>query len=228
MHIKDLFAVPEGKNISEKMFGRVLLSSVCSILLCTACLVGTTWAWFTAEVKSAESSIVIGEPEAVLLVDDADFVSGALLEGGEHKVTLAHGGNSDAFAYKSTLYVTLTVDGTPVYVLLNAENGYRRELTVQVPDGAQCALSYEVSWFAPAGAGLLEDDVITVAADEPDDTDGADEADDAADAAQPSTDTPVVPDPSTAEDPQTGADTADPAANGDGEEEDTPDDGAAA
>ena len=66
MHIKDLFAVPEGKNISEKMFGRVLLSSVCSILLCTACLVGTTWAWFTVEVKSAESSIVIGEPEAVV------------------------------------------------------------------------------------------------------------------------------------------------------------------
>lgn len=228
MHIKDLFAVPEGKNISEKMFGRVLLSSVCSILLCTACLVGATWAWFTAEVKSAESSIVIGEPEAVLLVDDADFVSGALLEGGEHKVTLAHGGNSDAFAYKSTLYVTLTVDGTPVYVLLNAESGYSRELTVQVADGAQCALSYEVSWFAPAGAGLLEDDVITVAADEPDDTDGADEADDAADAAQPSTDTPVVPDSSTTDDPQTGSDTADPAANGDGEEEDTPDDGAAA
>ena len=228
MHIKDLFAVPEGKNISEKMFGRVLLSSVCSILLCTACLVGTTWAWFTVEVKSAESSIVIGEPEAVLLVDDADFVSGALLEGGEHKVTLAHGGNSDAFAYKSTLYVTLTVDGNPVYVLLNAENGYSRELTVQVPDGKQCALSYEVSWFAPAGAGLLEEDVITVAADEPDDTDGADEADDAADAAQPSTDTPVVLDPSTAEDPQTGAEGADPAANGDDQEGDTPDGGAAA
>ena len=226
MHIKDLFAVPKVENISEKMFGRVLLSSVCSILLCTACLVGTTWAWFTVEVKSAESSIVIGEPEAVLLVDDADFVNGAQLEGGEHKVTLAHGGNSDAFAYKSTLYVTLTVDGTPVYVLLNAENGYSRELTVQVPDGAQCALSYEVSWFAPVGAGLLEDDVITVAADEPDD--GADEADGTADAAQPSTDTPVVPDPSTTDDPQTGADGADAAADGDGEEEDTPDDGAAA
>ena len=40
--MKELFAVPEGKKITEKMFGRVLISSVCSILLCMACLIGTT------------------------------------------------------------------------------------------------------------------------------------------------------------------------------------------
>ena len=59
MRLKELFSVPEGKKVTEKVFGRVLISSVCSILLSMACLISTTWAWFTVSIENTDNVIHI-------------------------------------------------------------------------------------------------------------------------------------------------------------------------
>lgn len=66
--LKYLFTVPENEKVTEKHLMRVLISSVCSILLCMTCLVSTTWAWFTVSISSENNVIGIGqwtEPTAV-------------------------------------------------------------------------------------------------------------------------------------------------------------------
>ena len=60
MGIKKLFTVPEGEKITEQVFCRVLISSICSMLLCMACLAGTTWAWFTVSIENTGNVIEIG------------------------------------------------------------------------------------------------------------------------------------------------------------------------
>lgn len=54
MQLKELFTVPAGEKITEQCLRRVLVSSICSILLCMTCLVTTTWAWFTVSIETTE------------------------------------------------------------------------------------------------------------------------------------------------------------------------------
>ena len=58
--LKYLFTVPQGEKVLEKHLRRVLVSSVCSILLCMACLVSTTWAWFQVGVTNSNNVIQVG------------------------------------------------------------------------------------------------------------------------------------------------------------------------
>ena len=58
--LKYLFTVPEGEKITEKHLTRVLVSSICSILLCMSCLVSTTWAWFAVSVENTGNVITVG------------------------------------------------------------------------------------------------------------------------------------------------------------------------
>lgn len=63
--LKFLFTVQEGEKVTEKTLRRVLISSVCSILLCMMCLFSTTWAWFAVSVESDFTiSIVSQEVQA--------------------------------------------------------------------------------------------------------------------------------------------------------------------
>lgn len=59
--LKYLFTVPENEKVTEKHLMRILISSVCSILLCMTCLVSTTWAWFTVSISSENNVIGIGQ-----------------------------------------------------------------------------------------------------------------------------------------------------------------------
>ena len=81
MRIRNLFTVPEGEKVTEKMFGRVLVSSVCSILFCMACLAGTTWAWFSASIQNTDNVIQIAEVTANVTV--REVTANAAAEGGE-------------------------------------------------------------------------------------------------------------------------------------------------
>ena len=165
MNIKELYTIPEGEKVTEKSFGKVLISSACSILLCMVCLVSTTWAWFSVSVENTENILQIGSPNDSVSVSVA---SGTVLAEENHEVVITHGGNSDDFDRKSTLYVTLTVNGTKsVYTALNAGNQYKQMLQIQVAAGQQCTLTWEASWFAPVNADLLVGNTITVEAVEP-------------------------------------------------------------
>lgn len=68
MHIKRLFTVSEGEKLTEKVFGRVLVSSICSILLCMTCLAGTTWAWFAVSIENQGNVIQIATVTAEVSV----------------------------------------------------------------------------------------------------------------------------------------------------------------
>lgn len=165
MRIKNPFTVPTNENVTEKHLYRVLLCSVCSILLCMGCLAGTTWAWFTVSIENTGNVIHIGEPSVTVLVDGTDFTSGTELSGDEHTVSVIHANDGDVFQKKSMLYVTLSVDEVVQgYVLLEQNNGYSAD--IRLTTGRECVLSWTVSWFEPNNAEPVADGFIGLQTDE--------------------------------------------------------------
>ena len=162
MKIKELFTVPEGQKVTEKVFHRVLISSICSILLCMSCLVGTTWAWFTVSIEDAENVIHIAqEPPGVRVTveeSDIDF-SARKLPAGTHTLLVAHPNEADDVQQKSILYVTFSVDeAVKGYVTLNQENNYMT--SIQITTQQDCLVSWTVSWFTPGGVTPLDSNEI--------------------------------------------------------------------
>lgn len=84
--LKYLFTVPEGEKITEKHLTRVLVSSICSILLCMSCLVSTTWAWFAVSVENTGNVIEVGSfavtTTVTSLADGAEIQPTSLYEHG--------------------------------------------------------------------------------------------------------------------------------------------------
>jgi hypothetical protein len=173
LRIKELFTVPEGTKVTERIFTKVLLSSVCSILLCMVCLVSTTWAWFTVSIENQGNEIKIAEPEVKLQVNGETFKSGNQLRSGEHKILIKHANELDDLQKKSTLYVTFYMDdetigyvklaeedGLTAYTAANQDQRYSLELTFKVERAGK--LSWEVSWLRPNNVKALTDSVITV------------------------------------------------------------------
>lgn len=172
MRLKDLFTVPTGQKVTEKHLRRVLISSICSILLGMTCLVSTTWAWFSVSIENTGNTIQIGTPKVSISVNGSDPVSDpvfdTVLQSGMHKVSFTHAREVDNFQRKSTLYVTLTADGTKsAYTILNSENQYCQEIEIQIPDGKQCSLTCEASWFAPTDGDFLAGNTFYVTVEEP-------------------------------------------------------------
>ncbi len=56
---KRLLAVPEDDKVTEKCMTRVLICSICSVLLCVVCLASTTWAWYETQ-ETYEGSVIRG------------------------------------------------------------------------------------------------------------------------------------------------------------------------
>lgn len=162
MRSKESCAGPNGKNATEKVFGKVLISSVCGMLLCMACLAGTTWAWFSVGIENQENVIQIADaPNVILQVDGQDFVSGEELPSGEHIVRIAHTSDGDDLRKKSTLYVTFIVDEvTYGCVILGGENADSANVTIIAEES--CVFSWAVSWFEPGNAELLIGDAIRI------------------------------------------------------------------
>ena len=171
MRLKELFIIPEGKKVTEKVFGRVLISSICSILLCMVCLISTTWAWFTVSVDNMGNEIQIGKPEISLTVADSAYVPGAELTDRDISLNMVHANTADEFHKKSTLYVTLTIQNgsetTTVYTTLNESNNYSAAINIKNNAGTPCSLSWTASWFVPVKAVELTDSTITLETEEP-------------------------------------------------------------
>lgn len=169
MGIKKLFTIPAGEKVTEKALRRVLISSICSILLCMTCLVSTTWAWFAVSIENTGIVIEIGTPEINLTVDDCQYDPATELSTGIHAVQFVHANEPDDLNRKSTLYVTLIIrysDGTVTMCTpLSQENEYKTEITIV--SGQPCILTWDVSWFPPANAVALTDETNTVIIPEP-------------------------------------------------------------
>ena len=166
MKFRELFSVPEGKTITEKNLYRVLISSICSILLCMGCLAGTTWAWFAVSIENEENVIALASnPEVVITVNDAGFDSSSNLGSGTHIVRVTHASKLDDVQQKSILYVTFSLnEEVQGYVLLNNENGYTANINITTDQ--ECVLSWTVSWFKPDNAEPVIDNLIELRSEE--------------------------------------------------------------
>ena len=166
MKFRELFSAPEGKTITEKYLYRVLISSICSILLCMGCLAGTTWAWFAVSIENEENVIALASnPEVVITVNDAGFDSSSNLGSGTHIVRVTHAGELDDVQQKSILYVTFFLnEEVQGYVMLNHENGYTA--TINITTDQECVLSWTVSWFMPDSAEPVADNLIELRSEE--------------------------------------------------------------
>lgn len=164
MQLRDFFSVPQNQKVTEQHLFRVLTFSVCSILLCMSCLVGTTWAWFAVSIENTGNVIEIGEPGVSVQVNGQPFSSGSRLTDGAYTVYIEHANGLDDLNAKSELYVTITTrgdsDSQSVYTILNHENQYKTEILLNVT--GECSFSWEVSWFAPDQADPLSGNIITV------------------------------------------------------------------
>ena len=156
-------------QITEKAFYKMLISSVLGILLCMTCLVSATWAWFTVELNNTGNIIQIAEPEIRVQLDGTDFSSGWAVSAGSHRLSITHSGSADDFQQKSTLYVTITLDGTQTYyAVLNGSNQYAREILLELD--RSCGITYDVSWFAPDNATPLAAEQPIQGAEQPAET----------------------------------------------------------
>ena len=169
LRIKELFTIPEGKKVTEKVFGRVLVSSICSILLCMACLLSTTWAWFAVSIENTGNVIQTADaPSYLITVDGQDFSPGTELSTGDHTVSITHASTGDDLLKKSTLYVTFSIDGE-VYGYTSVGGAYPHSTNVAISNEKPCVLSWSVSWFMPGNPDIrpLADHTIRIIAEDP-------------------------------------------------------------
>ena len=192
MKFVNLFSLPKGKKITDKYLGRVLVSSICGILLCMGCLAGSTWAWFTVSLENTGNVIEIDRPEIrVRVADGTAFESGSVLGSGSYKLLIKRNNLEADFSQKSDLYVTLTVTEKPsesrettesisVFTVLQAKDGYQGEVELEL--ATDCTVFWTVSWFAPLGEDDSEEKDPTKDEDEKSDEDDASEGSDNPDA----------------------------------------------
>ena len=67
--ISKLFTVPKGEKVTEKAMLRVLISSICGIILCVSGLVTSTWAWYTVNVETASLSSQVATHKPMVQFD---------------------------------------------------------------------------------------------------------------------------------------------------------------
>ena len=176
MRLKHLFTVPQGEKVTEKVFGRVLLSSICGILLCMACLASTTWAWFTVSIENEGNEIQIATVKSVVEVIGAEGIvapaaeAGYLLNAGTYTINVRL--ENDATAMddlnrpKGTVYVVMIIthEGTSQSYYFTF-NGAADEVKVlegfQVGNGT-AVVSFSASWLQPVSAAPIGSDAIVI------------------------------------------------------------------
>ena len=177
MKLAQLFTVPTGEKVTEKAFLRVLISSICSMLLCMGCLFGTTWAWFTVEINNSENEIQIAKiefEELTLTKEGNEFLKNA--NTGAYDLTVGTYSlkmtvTNDAAAPKRSVYVvmTLRMDQTVksyYFPLLTGEGTVEQENLLEIA-GGKATLSFALSWVIPAAASTIPDETIQVGVAEP-------------------------------------------------------------
>ena len=104
------------KKLTDKVFSRLMFTSIFGILLCAVCLCSATYAWFTQSISHSGNTIQsAGECLLAVTVDDGvnviENVEGTLeLEGGKtYRVTLSLPKNS------SSGYVILSTNAESYY-----------------------------------------------------------------------------------------------------------------
>lgn len=164
MRIKTLFSIPDGEKVTEKALRRVLISSICSILLCMTCLVSTTWAWFTVSVENIGNVIEIATVTADVNITKGE---GEVSEADNGSYNLLEGAYTINIKLKTNASATNGLDDReiPVYVVMSVVHseatqyyycvveGSHKEVTKQLTvDNGPAMVSFSVSWVEPVSA----------------------------------------------------------------------------
>lgn len=154
MRIRELFTVPEGEKVTEKIFGRVLLSSICGILLCMTCLASTTWALFAVGIENRGNEIQIARVTTDVHIEGVEQPTDGnySLAPGTYNVRINL--ENDATEPKSPVYVVMTVthSGERKYYCFTFENGNKEITQTLRIDSEAAAVSFSVSWVRPVSA----------------------------------------------------------------------------
>lgn len=178
MGIKVLFSVPDGEKVTDKALRRVLVSSICSILLCMSCLVGTTWAWFTVSLENTGNLIQIATVSETVTVTDmgkdetVDPIDGAYdLSTGKYKIRVRLTGNATGVnglnKPKTPVYVIMSVvcagaeDKAEYYCFSFAGSTGEAEQTVQI-HCASATLRFAVTWVEPNAAIPIGNETVEI------------------------------------------------------------------
>lgn len=165
MRLKDLFTVPTGQKVTEKHLRRVLISSICSILLCMTCLVSTTWAWFAVSIENTGNIIEIASITTNVDIS-VDGVSVDSQDDGSYVLDVGNYGISIGLEQPDKTPADanlLNASQCPVYVIMTVRHGEKVEYRLftfsdrenkqnhQLTVGESSAMvSFSVSWVKPA------------------------------------------------------------------------------
>ena len=140
---------------AKRALSKVFVSSVCTILICVACLAGTAWAWYSAYIENTGSVIHIGEAKVTVTIGGTEVSSGVEVSPEENEgshMIVTHGGSEDAFRKRSTIYMTVSANGQSCgYVELT-----QKAVIILHPE-IECELKWETSWAKPQDEQLLAD-----------------------------------------------------------------------
>lgn len=110
--IRRLTYEPKHAKPTDENIFQLLLPSMIGMVICLICLIGMTWAWFTASITTSPQTITAANYEVSVSIDDGDVSAKGgqyTLSEGEHKVTLTAKGNA------STGYCKIKIDDETYY-----------------------------------------------------------------------------------------------------------------
>ena len=179
LHNTNFPTFAEKTKVTENLFNKVLISAVCTILLCITCLVGSTWAWFTVQVDNHENIIWIAKPTVDIMLTDATDSStiglnsedcGIILPEGSYSMSFllkeAASGPDDLNRHQNALYVIMTVthnsDVESYYLTFTGKSDESKQLTNLRIVATEAAISFSVSWVQPASATPISSTAIVI------------------------------------------------------------------
>ena len=142
------------EKVTEKIFLRAMISSVLGIILCTVCLAGMTWAWFSDSVTSHSSNITSASFSVNVTVKKGIDNTEIPLTNGKYelgsnekyKVTLKATGSA------STVYCKVNINGVIYTARLNL-NSNNATFTFEIDCSAKSATVTFTPTWSNSGSG---------------------------------------------------------------------------
>ena len=167
MRIRDIFHIPDGEKVTDKAFTRVLISSICGILLCMGCLAGTTWAWFVAGTENTDNVIAIATVTADVTVysNDSEVIATVdntyLLSDGTYHATIQVTNTATNSQRPTYVLITVTQDQVDTLYYLSFDYGQNEaDMAINVT-GSPAVVHFSPQWAQPV-ALLLNNDTLII------------------------------------------------------------------
>lgn len=175
MRLKDLFTVPNGQKVTEKHLRRVLISSICSILLCMTCLVSTTWAWFAVSIENTGNEIQIATVTPIVEIKKDDVVVSPVdasytLDQGTYTVNVRLDNDAtesdDLHRTRGKAYVVMIVTHNDMskhyFFTFDGTQGESKALNEFQISSGTAVVNFSVSWVKPVSAASVDSEPVVI------------------------------------------------------------------